>query len=321
MTDQEFYNMMQNTQIPVDYFYNTTYEYRYFFRSLLHKIDSSIKFKNLPKSWPNDFLMLCLWARGYVACFKSIRFGDPDANDLAFQPCTNGGGPLDFYYQPTQMMISNPYFTKALKVGSECEVIKITPDAFWKGGTFDIIDFYAKKLSELSKGIDQGLINSKIPMILSAQNEAQSETLKAVYDRVQQGQPLVIMKEENDDGEIIPTKEPFQVWQNDFKVTYVVSQMLDDYLKIMDEFYMEIGLPTQLDKASHVLNAEADFQAKQSQARIETWKTTLKESLTKVNDLFGTNIELEEEEQNDKISYIGESENNDSRSGKLFKRA
>lgn len=323
MTEQEleFYNMLQATKIPVDYFYNASYEYRYFFRSLLQKIDSSIKFKNLPKSWPNDFFMLCLWARGYVAVFQSMRFGDTDANNIAFQPCTNGGGPLDFYYQPTQLMISNPYYTKSLKVGSECEMIKLTPDAFWKGGTLDIIDFYSRKLSELSKGIDQGLINSKLPMILSANNEAQSETLKAVYDRVQQGQPLVITKEDNDGGEIIPSKEPFQVWQNDFRITYVVSQMLDDYLKIMDEFYMEIGLPTQLDKASHVLNQEADFQAKQSQARIETWKTTLKESLEKVNDLFGTNIEIEEEKENDSISNLSQSEINDSRNGKLLKLA
>lgn len=293
--DERNINLLESINVPNTYWKDKTWEYKYWFRSLLHKIDSSLDFQGLPKEWPNDFFMLCLWALGYVAVFNTERWG------TTFQPCTLSG--YDFYYQPTKALISNPKYQKELIIGKDCEILKLTPDF---GGIFDIIDYYATKLAEISKGIDVGLINAKMPAILSATNQAQAETLKKVYDKVQAGESLVIWKDADDRSEVIPRKNPFETWNQNFQQTYIVSTLLEDMQKILDSFYMEIGLPTSLEKKSHVLNSEADFQAAQSQARIACWVTTLRESFDKINSHFGLELEVDYHECENDAGWDGE---------------
>ena len=294
---EETINLLESYKIPNTYWRKKNKSYRYWFRSLLHKIDSSIIFNGLPEGWNNDFFMLCMWAIGYVAVFKPDRdmlrtqgaqfIAD---NKAVFQPCVLSG--YDFYYQPNVATVSNPLMTKPkeLKIGESCELIKLTPDYC---GIFDILDYYASKLAELSKGIDQGLINCKLPLILTATNEAQSETLKKVYDKVQAGEPLIVWKEESDEGEIIPSKNAFEEWSQDYKKTYVVSALLDDLDHILNNFYTEIGIGITIEKKERLITSETDFASAQSQARISCWIETLKESLDKVNKMFDLDITCE----------------------------
>lgn len=296
-------NLLESIKVPNTYWKNRSVEYMYWFRSLLHKIDSSIIFNGLPEKWSNDFFMLCLWSLGYVAVFKTNRKDLQDKyGNVLFFPCTLSG--FDFFYQPKQAIIQNQdYYEATLDIGSKCELIKLTPDFC---GIFDILDYYASKLAEISKGIDVGLINTKMPLILSASNEAQAETLKKVYDKVQAGESLVIWKDLDDNGEVIPRKDPFESWSQDFKQTYIVHNLLEDMQMILDSFYVEIGLPVAIEKKERLVTSEADFASAQSQARISCWIETLKESLDKVNSMFDLNITCE-------VSY--EREDNADRTG------
>lgn len=307
MFSEAFIETLGKIGVPSTYFDKKSYEYMYWFRSLLQKIDSAIVFKNLPDGWPQDFFLLCLWYFGFVAVFKPDKkildsFGAEFVvdNKAVFQPCTFSG--YDFYYQPTKVLVANPLWnnSKELVIHKDCELLKLCPDF---NGCWDILDFYASQLAEVSKGIKMGLINAKFPLILTANNQAQSDTLKKVYDKVQAGESLVVWKDltKQVEDEIIPSKDPFTAWNNDFKSTYLVTNLLEDMQTILNSFYMEIGLPTILnDKKAHTLDAEADFQSAQAQARLSCWITTLKESLALINEKFGLNIEVEKyEEVND----------------------
>lgn len=287
-------NLLESIHVPNTYYNNRTVEYKYWFRSLLQKIDSAIIFENLPEGWNEDFFHLCLFVFGFVGVFK------PDSRNMAvtlakygkvlFNPGTIQG--FDWYYQPKTFRVSNPNtgigaFNKEFTIGTDCELIKLTPDF---GTILDVIDFYASRLAEISKGIDIGLINAKMPVILTAKNEAQAETLKKVYDKVQQGESLVVWKNVSDGDEIIPSKDPFESFVNDYQKTYIVHNLLEDAQIILDSFYTEIGLPVAIEKKERLITSEADFASAQSQARISCWLETLKESLAKVNAMFGTEI-------------------------------
>lgn len=284
MFDERTIELLENMKVPNTYWNNRSKEYKYWFRSLLQKMDSALVFNGLPEDWSQDFFLLCLWALGYVAVFDTARWG------VAFQPCTLSG--FDFYYQPTKALVSNPLYTKQLEIHKDCEILKLTPDF---RGVFDIIDYYATQLAEASKGINVGLVNSKMPLVLTASNAAQAETLKKVYDKVQAGESLVVWKDLTDQfSEVIPRKDPFEVWNQDFKQTYIVTNLLTDLQTILDSFYMEIGLPVStVDKKAHMLNAEADFNEAQSQARISCWVQTLNESFERINKKFGLNLSVD----------------------------
>lgn len=280
--DERTINILENIKAPNTYWNKRTWEYKYWFRALLQKIDSSLVFSGIPENWSNDFFMICLWARGFVAVFETNREALQNYGPrYVFQPCNVSG--FDFYYQPTTALISNPLYQAELEIGKKCEILKLTPDFM---GVFDIIDYYASKLAEISKGIDMGIINAKHPMILTAKNEAQSETLKKVYDKVQRGESLVVWKDSSDNDEIIPVKDPFEAWNNDFTKTYIVHNLLEDMQKILDSFYVEIGLPVAIEKKERLVTSEADFASAQSQARIACWVETLRESFERIKKLY-----------------------------------
>lgn len=283
-------NLLEQLQIPNTYWNKQTLEYKYWFRSLLQKVDSALVFKGLPKGWNEDYFHLVLWVKGYLCVFPTsrkdlLKFGE---DGITFASCQVAG--MDFFYQPTIATIANPYYSRTLKIGKQCEILKLTPDF---KGILDIIDYYACKLAEISKGIDMGIKNAKVPMILSAKNMAQSATLQKVYDKVQAGESLVVMKDFEDEGEVMPVKDPFESWTQDFKQTYIVHQLLEDMQKILDSFYCEIGLPVAIEKKERLVTSEADFASAQSQARISCWVETLKECLKVINEKYELNIEVE----------------------------
>ena len=291
-------DLLNGMQIPSTYYKEKSIAYRYWFRSLIHKIDSSIVFTNLPKGWSNDFFMFCLWCKGFVLVFKTDRkdlqqFGE---NGIVFNPCTLGG--YDFYYQPTFAIVANPHMPSKFNYKFEFEgkdkekaaLLKLTPDFL---GVLDIIDYYASKLAELSKGIDMSIINSKFGLIASASNEAQAATLKSVMDELQKGNPLVVYKDQlKESDEIIPRKEPFEIWIQELKKNYILTEQLADMQTILNSFYTEIGLPVAIEKKERMITSEMDVASAQSQARIACWVETLRESLEIINEKFNLNIEV-----------------------------
>lgn len=286
-------NILESIKVPNTYWEKRSIEYKYWFRSLLQKIDSSIVFDGIPEKWNDDFLHICLWALGFVGVFKAqttemaLKYGN-----VVFNPGQLAG--FDFFYNPTEMTISNPNlansFSKTFVIGRDIELLKLTPDYI---GIFDILDFYASKLAEISKGIDVGILNAKMPVIITAKNESQAETVKKIYDKIQAGEGLIVWKDLLDNDEIIPTKDPFESWNNDFTKTYVVHDLLEDMQTILNSFYCEIGLPVAINKKERLITSETDFASAQSQARISCWIETLKESLAKINKMFNISITAE----------------------------
>lgn len=308
--DERYVDLITNMKVPSTYHTVKSLEYQFFFRSLLQKIDSSIVFTGLPKGFSDDLLHFCLWVRGYVVFFETNRkdlakFGNNnEGKNIVFQPCF-AGGELDFYYQPTKAYVANPHmnYKNEFTLGKDALLLKLTPDCFYRGGVLDIIDFYTRKLAELSKGIDMSIINSKFGFIATATNEAQAATLASVMDSLQAGNPLVIYKDTLNDGdEIIPRKEPFETFVQELKKNYVLTEQLGDFQTILNSFYTEIGLPVAIEKKERIITSEADFASAQSQARISCWVQTLTESLEAINEKFGLQIGVEYARENDNIS-------------------
>lgn len=300
---EDITDLLNNLKIPSTYYYGKSMVYKYWFRSLLHKIDSSIVFKNLPEGFSNDFFMFCLWVRGYVLFFKTNRkdldrFGE---NGVVFQPCYLSG--YDFYYQPIKATVSNPKMSYSNVFDLQKDnaaLLKLTPDFM---GVLDILDFYASKLASISEAIDMSIVNSKMGLIATAENEAQAATLNAVYDKLQRGETLVVFDDlTKDSNEIIPRKEPFQMWIQELKKNYILTEQLQDMQTILNSFYTEIGLPVAIEKKERLVTSEADFASAQSQARISCWVETIEESLEIINKKFNLDIEVEYARQNDDLS-------------------
>lgn len=262
---------------PVKAYNNRTFGY--WVRALFQRATSVIDFE-LPDTWQGnikDFFLYCLYKYGYVAVFNYDDVG------IVFQPCTLSG--YNFYYQPTDAIISNPKYQDTLIIGESCELIKLTPDYV---GVWDVIEYYAERFSQLDNAINMSLINCKTPYILGAKNKTASSALKKILDKVNGGEPAVIFDEKlmNDPNS---KDTPFQLLEllRNPKEAYLTTDQLMDFRTILDNFDSEIGIPAlPYQKKERLVSDEATMRAYDGSARSLTWFNTLTSSINEVKKLY-----------------------------------
>lgn len=253
-------------------------------RALFQRAQSVLDF-DVPASWDGkvkDFFMYCLFKYGFLIISENDEFGQ------FFQPGTLSG--FDFYYQPRLAIIANPLLSAELEIGRECELLKLTPDYM---GVWDIIWYYAEKLSVMDNAINMSLINNKFAFFLGARNKTASNALKKMLDLVNKGEPAVVydMKLLND-----PTDKemPFQQWQRDnLKNSYLTTDQLADFQTLLNNFDAEVGIPSiPYQKKERMVTDEATMRTFDAKARSLTWFNTLKTSIDDIKKLY-PDIELD----------------------------
>ena len=247
-------------------------------RALFQRAQSVLDFE-VPSEWDGkvkDFFLYCLFKYGFICISKNDEFGQ------FFQPCTLSG--FDFYYQPTTAIIANPRLSAELKIDEECGILKLTPDYM---GAWDVIWYYAEKLSILDNAINMSLINNKFAFFLGARNKGAGQALKKMLDLVNQGEPAVVydMKLLND-----PTDKemPFQQWQRDnLKNSYLTTDQLMDFQTLINNFDAEVGIPTiPYQKKERMVTDEATARTYDAKARSITWFNTLTSSIEEIKKLY-----------------------------------
>lgn len=250
--------------------------FAYWERSLFQRSCSTLKFTVPWSGKVFDFFMYCLFRFGYIAISENDVYGK------WFQPCTLSG--YDFYYQPTRAIISNPDYNADLKIGKDCEILKLTPDYM---GIWDIISFFAAELSELDNAINMSLVNNKFGFILGARNKTAAQAIKKALDKINAGEPAVIydmslLNDETDEA------EPWQVWERgNLKDTYFTPEQLQDRMTILNQFDAEIGIPTiPYNKKERMVQSEAESRQYDAVSRVTVWINTLEESIKDINALY-----------------------------------
>lgn len=269
-------------------------------RALFQRAISIFEF-TFPESWQGntkDFILYCLFKYGYGCVAYDEQFG------VFFQPCTLSG--YNFYYQPSDAIVTNPAMieSKTYEIGKDCEILKLTPDYM---GIWDIIDYYAEKLSLLDNSINVGLVNSKFPFIFGAKNKAAAQAIKKVMDYVNKGEPCIVYDQRIAD-DANSKSEPWQFLDLKVKDNYLLDQQLQDFQTIINSFDCEIGIPTvPYQKKERMVTSEAESKQIESIARCTVWKESLDNSMGEINKMFdlGLSVKLrfaESEVSEDELS-------------------
>lgn len=258
--------------------------YTYWERSLFQRAVSRIQ-TELPDNWEGsrrDFLLFCLMKFGFVFVSKNESLG------YWFNPGNLSG--FDFYYQPTEFILANPNASKVgfdktkFELHKDGELLKFMPDY---RGIFDIISYYAEKLSTLDNAINLSIINSKFAFLLAAKNKSTAEALKKVMDKINKGEPLVIVDTSiQNDPKDKDTPFQFLPFQK-LKENYILDQQLIDMQTILNAYDAEIGINTvPYQKAERFVSAEATARQVDSQARIQTAIETMQSSVKDIKKLY-----------------------------------
>ena len=250
----------------------------YYVRTLFQRVTTVFEWE-LPENWDGnikDFFLYCLFRFGYVVISDFEQFG------MGFQPCSLSG--YNFYYQPTNALISNPALNESLDLvlGRDGELLKLTPDYM---GVWDVLEIHAKKLALLDEAIEMAETNNKFAFFLGAKNKAAGQAIKKMLDLVNKGEPAVVwdMKLMND-----PTDKdvPWQEWKRDINEK-LTTELLSNFRTIIADFDAEIGIPTNgFEKKERMITDEANIKQADGKARSVTWYETIESSIMKIKKLY-----------------------------------
>lgn len=277
-------NMRTNHYLKYSIHANNNEAFRFWFRALSERAKSVFTINNIPELWqgaPFDFLKECLIRFGFVVTSKNAAHG------LYFQPANIRG--FDFYYQPNIATYVDRTTSKTieLKIGTECELLKLTPDY---RGILDVIEYYSEKLALLDSSINSSIVNSKLAYMLFAKNKAVAEAYKKAIDRIDSGEPAVVLDQliKND---AVTKDSAIEIVKLFTSNDYVTDKLLQDHASILHDFDTEIGIPTlPYEKKERMVQAEAESKNVEAVARATVWLDTLNNSLDIINRKYGTSM-------------------------------
>lgn len=264
----QFMNTVEGTIHPSFLHIHNTSLSRFFKQYLLQDVLSVFKF-TLPDWWDADYFRYSLLGYGYVAIFKTDKFG------VIPQQCNLTG--YNVFYRPTKAMIVNPLISgRELNIGRNCEIIKVMPDY---SGIANIVDYYGDLMALTWEGITTNILNSKLAYIGFAGNKADAETFKKMYDRIASGEPSVIARKKSAS---ITDEDKFQLFTQNLQQNYIAPQMMESLRNIQSAFRAEIGIPDlSVQKKERLITAEATKTDIYTRAKSMLWLETMREGIEK----------------------------------------
>ena len=259
----------------------------YWVRTLFHRASSTLIF-GLPEYWHgdvSDFWYYCLLRYGFLSIQDLTKFGGKAVEiGMCFNPVELTG--YNFYYQFTKAILANPVLdeTYELEIGTDCAIVKLTPDYI---GIWDVIEYYADKLSNLDNAINMSITNNKMAFILGGKTKAAVQALKKMLDKINAGEPAVFY-----DSRLLDDQQskdsPFQFMQRDnLKQSYLTTDQLLDLHTILNDFDSEVGIPTvPYQKKERETEYESKSKVADGMARSLVWKRCIEESLKNVGALY-----------------------------------
>ena len=247
---------------------SSAYYYRLY---LLKKLFGRFAFENLPDGWDHDYMLETLFMDGFF-CVTDTEAG--------ILPLKCGLSGINVFQKPTTAIIANPVlgnFERIIDVN--CVICQLQPNY---EGVYSMINRYATLLAMCDSSISVNLMNTKSAFIFGANNKAQADTLKTMYDQITCGKPAVFMKDgmSQEDFFAMPVKNNFI--SNDVQILK---------RSIINEFLTEIGINnSNLDKRERLTDNEVEANDQEVIANIQCWIDNISWGIKKINQMFDLGI-------------------------------
>lgn len=252
-----------------------------------------IEFKNLPEKVNEEFLKEHLILCGKI-CFTQF-------NNYVYALDGNVGGEPNCYYEPQDFIIANPILgSKTVKIRHEdggedvsgLEGILVGLTSIDKelpgehGGLYNLIYQTAGLLADNIVSLNCAQINSRVQVAFVADDEAIANTGEKVLKDMYNGKPFKILTQD-----ILNKLTVSPIAASGTNTT--IMSLIEAQANIWQNFYNQLGLSYNGNlKRERINTAESELMTGSLNLNLETIINNLKRDIEKVNELFGTSIEV-----------------------------
>lgn len=252
-----------------------------FYWTQLQKIAMSIidvEFNNEFR-WDKDYIREALLLKGYFTVTES--------EEGVLLPLKCGATGVNVFNRATTVVVANPVINSFNRtIGVDCELVYLQQK---QGSRFrslaPIITTFAQKLANCDAAIDINLFNSRTPFIFQAPNQQVSESFKAMYDEISQGEPATFVDESI--GNLLQGSEGSNLIVLKAKENFVADVVQNEKMQILNEYLTSIGINTaNTTKRERQIVDEVNANNVEIMANIKLWKQNVEECCDRVNAMF-----------------------------------
>lgn len=230
-------------RIGCDYYENTKLAECMYYNRLVDIAISSFNWEGLPVTIDTRFLELCLLRYGAVIVFKDEVLG------WLSLPFNYGGDGLDEYGEPRARTAygRNRYINSSL---NETNSVIIYNNLLKQPGNIGL-KFYANKLASIEDIYNTNLQAQRTPFVTTC-DESQVETVRRSYDKVRNGERLIIgVKGQMTPLTVLHTEAP-----------YLCGSLSDEIHRTWDDAMQYLGINShEYEKREREVSAALDFKA------------------------------------------------------------
>ena len=271
---------------------NVDQNFKFYFKTLTNKVGQMIEFKNLPENVDEEFLKEQLILCGKI-CFTQF-------NSHVYALNGNVGGEPNCYYESQDFIIANPILgSKTVKIRHEngstkvdgLEGILVGLTSIDKqveslhGGLYELIYQTAGLLADNVVSLNCAQINSRVQVAFVADDEALANTGEKVLK--DNGKPYKILTQD-----ILNKLTVSPIAASGTNTT--IMSLIEAQANIWQNFYNQLGLSYNGNlKRERINTAESELMTGSLNLNLQTIIENLKADIDRVNELFGTSIEVD----------------------------
>ena len=246
---------------------------------MLCKTQQMFEYEGLPDTIPQRELELITQLKGNCTIGK-----DTQGKLYVFSGAL--GGVLNEYYLPTISIVVNPYlqFNKEFKIDVDCVVI-------WNDslhiGLYPMFERNARLLAECDLTLRLQCVNSRIPSILSSDDDNSKEGCKQYFEDIESGEKIgVIGTNAFINGTGLKSQQYNQA-QSQIKDVIELKQY------ILSNWWIELGLNANYNMKREAINSsESAINEETLLPLIDDMLKNRQEGIDKVNKMFNLNIKV-----------------------------
>lgn len=244
---------------------------------MLNRSNVMFKYHNLPDTIPASELEKMIQANGFAVIGK--------INGELYALNAGLGGEPDVYNNPTEAIVSVPAFNynETWKIGKDCEVI--TNDSMHMG-LIPLFAKYCTLMNENEISIMLSVINQRISFLLSANDDNTIASAKQLLKDIEAGKQGVVS-----DSKVFDSFKAQALTKNaGTGITDLIE--LEQYLKA--SMFNEIGLNANYNmKRERLSESEVEMNGDNLYPLVDDMASNRKSGVERINNLFGTDIQVE----------------------------
>lgn len=253
--------------------------YNFYFKWLLNKVCSCFYITGLPETVNEYYIKSTLITDGDI--------GITEFNSKLYAVNGAPAGQPDEYYIPEQYVVANPRLgSKTFTRGIDGVVIYNTDtDQYISGGLYGLISQTATLLADNIISINCAQINSRVQVMLTADDDNQVIAGETALKKMYAGKPYTILKSDLVDKiNINPINN---------SCANNLTELVELHNYIVGNFFQSIGVKSNnIRKKAHILEDEIDAQDGFLQLSIFEILTSWQKGFDAVNALYGTDIQV-----------------------------